>query len=48
MKKLKLRSLSISSIEKKKYSKLLDGWKVFSPLKKRLFFWIVELEKTKK
>jgi hypothetical protein len=33
------------AVEKKKYSKLTNGWKVVRPLKKYLLLWEVVLEK---
>lgn len=42
---LKLKSKSLKNLEAKKYSKLLDGWKVIIPVKRKWFNWTVIVEK---
>lgn len=43
--KNKLTSLSITAIERRKYSKLSDGWKVIKPLSNNRSTWSITLEK---
>ena len=45
MKKIVIQSTSIEALEKKKYEKLLEGWKVKKAIKKFLFWWFITLEK---
>lgn len=44
MKKLKIISRSRLTLEKKKYEKMMEGWK-FCSLKKKFLRWVLKLKK---